>query len=464
MIDKFESTSGWLLFCKKGGGKMLTLPEYVIEIMDKIEEKSYEVFLVGGSVRDLLMGKRVNDYDLTTNARPEEIEEIFKDYKTIDVGKKYGTIILIYKGEEIEITTYRTDSIYKDGRRPESVEFSKSLEEDLERRDFTVNAIAYNPSQGILEYHGGLKDIEDKIIRAVGNPELRFAEDHLRIMRAVRFSGQLNFKIEAATYKACRANRSKLKKISSERIRDEIFKIMLADKPSLAIRKMEELEILEIVLPELIASIGFNQKNPYHEKDIYNHILCVVDKTPKKLHLRLAGLFHDIAKPDCFSLDEEGIGHFYGHDKLSANIARQVLRRWNSPKKLVDKVAILVENHMDQEIELTDRALRRLIYRLGEENILELIDLQKVDKSCSYQRRDIGYLDRRKARIVELLNEDIYEKDKIDINGYDIINLGYPQGKIIGEILDYLMGKLLENPKLNKKETLIDLIEKEFKI
>ncbi len=448
----------------KGGGKMFALPEYIIEIMGKIEKKSFEVFLVGGSVRDLLMDKEVNDYDLTTNARPEEIEEIFKDYKTIDVGKKYGTIVLIYRDEEIEITTYRTDSVYKDGRRPESVEFSEKLEEDLKRRDFTVNAIAYNPKQGIIDYHGGLDDIENKIIRAVGDPELRFAEDHLRIMRAIRFSGQLNFEIEAATYRACRDKRSKLDKISSERIRDEIFKIMLAERPSLAIRKMEELEILEIVLPELIASIGFDQKSPYHERDIYNHILCVVDETPRKLHLRLAGLFHDIAKPDCFSLDQEGVGHFYGHDKLSAELARKILKRWNSPKKMIDKVAILVENHMDQEIELTDRALRRLIYRVGEENILDLIDLQKADKACSYSGRKIGYLDKRKTRIIELLNEDIYEKDKLDINGYDIINLGYPQGRIIGEILDYLMGKLLENPEINKKEKLIELIREEFKI
>lgn len=427
-----------------------------------IEDRGYEVFLVGGSVRDLLMGNIPNDYDLTTNARPEEIEKIFKEYRTIDVGKKYGTIIVLYKDQEVEITTYRKDSAYKDGRRPESVSFSKTLKEDLDRRDFTVNAIAYNPKKGIVDYHGGREDIENKAIRAVGNPELRFREDHLRIMRAIRFSGQLDFQIEEKTYVACKKYKDELGKISWERIRDEIFKILLADKPSISIRIMEELEILELVLVELVDCIDFDQRNPYHEKDVYNHILCVVDEVPKKIELRLAALFHDISKPESFFLDEEGIGRFYGHDKISAKTSRRVLARWNSPRSLIVKVASLVENHMGQEDELTDRALRRLIYRVGEDNILDLIELQKADKRCTYKGRDISSLDSRKERVLELLGEDIYEKNKLDINGYDIIKLGYPQGQIIGQILDYLMDRVLEDPELNKKDFLIDLIEKKF--
>ena len=361
----------------------LDIPEYVKTVIKRLDEKGYEAYIVGGCVRDMLLGRKPKDYDVTTNASPDDIEYIFKDYKTIDIGKKFGTIIINLKEGEVEVTTYRKEGPYIDGRRPEWVSFSSSIEDDLSRRDFTINAIAYNNRKGIIDPFNGQEDISRKIIRTVGDPNQRFSEDYLRILRAVRFSSELDFNIDEDTFGAAKLNSNHITKVAMERIADEFYKILLCPKPSRGIRLMEEMGILEILLPEIMPSIGFDQKNPHHEMNVYDHILCVLDNTPPILEVRLAALFHDIGKPHTMSVDEEGVGHFYGHDKVGADIAKKVLKRFKASNLLIDQVYALVREHMNHHADFKEKGIKRLIRRLGESEIFKLTALQKADIMCS---------------------------------------------------------------------------------
>ncbi|HLR21457.1 MAG TPA: HD domain-containing protein [Tissierellaceae bacterium] len=441
-----------------------TIPEYVNKIIGKLEDHNYKAFIVGGSVRDLILGKEPSDFDITTNAKPDEIEEVFKDYTTILVGKEFGTVAVVQEEDNIEITTYRTEGEYIDGRRPSEVVFTSNLEEDLSRRDLTINAMAYNESIGLIDPFNGRKDLEKKKIKTVGNPRERFREDHLRILRAVRFATQLKFNIDYKTKIACKEMSHLLEKISMERIREELFKILLSEKPSYGIRLMEELDILDIIIPEITDMIGFDQKNPHHDKDVFNHTLCVVDNTPLILGIRLAALFHDIGKPYTLTIDEEGIGHFYGHDKIGADMTKKILRRLKCANKLIYNVTTLIKEHMTHHNNYKDRGLKRLIKRVGKDNIFNLIELQKSDRMCSSKDRNIDFLIERKDRIRKILEDnEVYEKKQLAITGYDIIELGYSQGKIIGDILDYLTEKVIDNPELNNKEELNKIILREYR-
>lgn len=439
------------------------IPEYVENIINKLEEEKYEAYIVGGSVRDLLIGREPSDYDVTTNALPEEIEDIFKEYRTLEIGKQFGTIIVIQEEGTIEVTTFRSDGEYKDGRRPEEVYFSRNLKDDLSRRDFTINAMAYNKKTGLIDPFDGRGYLNNKLIKTVGNPDKRFKEDYLRIIRTIRFATVLEFFIEDDTYKSCKIHGEKLLEISIERVRDEFFKILLAKHPSYGMRLLKDTGILEVILPEMIKTIGFNQHNPYHDKDVFEHTLAVLDNTPPSLHIRLAALFHDIGKPDSFTLDEEGVGHFYGHDKLSANRAKEILTRWKSPNELIHKVTILIEKHMTQHDDFKEKGLKRLIAKVGEEEIFNLLELQKADMMGSKDDYDLSSLIERENKINDIINsKEVYEKKQLAIDGKDVIKLGYKQGKIIGEILDYLLEEVLEDPGLNDKETLIKIIRGNF--
>lgn len=440
------------------------IPEYTNIVLDKLEKAGFEAFVVGGSIRDLLLNKRPSDFDVTTNATPDEVIEIFKDYRTILVGKEFGTVVVVQKEGNIEITTYRTEAEYIDGRRPSKVFFSDDITEDLSRRDFTVNAMAYNKSKGLIDPFNGLRDLKDKKIQSVGNPYDRFNEDHLRILRAIRFAGQLQFQIESDTYKACKEMSHLLKTVSGERIQQELYKIVLSKRPSYGINLMKELGALEIIIPEFKDTFGFNQKTPYHDKDVFSHILCVVDNTSNILVLRLAALFHDIAKPKTFFLDEDNIGHFYGHHKEGEKITKEVLTRLKCSKYIIDTVSNLVREHMIDYNKIKDKGLKRLINRIGEDETFYLLDLKKADRLCSRNPKDIQSVLRKKYTVQRIFIEDeAYDKKQLEINGNDIIELGYKQGKQIGEILDFLMEKVLENPSLNKKEILVELVDKNFK-
>lgn len=442
---------------------ILNIPDYVNRIINKLEKAGYEAYIVGGSVRDLLLGRKPHDYDINTDALPEKIEEIFKEYRTLEVGRNFGTIVVVQDEGNIEVTTFRLDGEYLDGRRPENVYFSKKLKDDLSRRDFTINAMAYNERIGVVDYFDGKGYLKHKLIKTVGNPQDRFNEDYLRVIRAIRFATELEFSIEDETYQACKDYGKYLPHISIERVRDEFFKILLSKYPSYGMRLLKDTGILDIILPEIGKSVGFQQHNPNHNKDVFQHTLAVLDNTSPILHLRLSALFHDIGKPDTFTIDEEGIGHFYGHHKLSADMAREILIRWKSPKDLIHKVSILIENHMTQHDNFKEKGLKRLISRVGEEEIFTLLELQKADAIGSNENYDISGLIEREIKINHIINsKEAYEKKQLAIDGRDVIELGYKQGKKIGEILDYLLEQVLENPELNNKETLIKIVKQRF--
>jgi tRNA nucleotidyltransferase (CCA-adding enzyme) len=444
---------------------IFNIPNYVDRIINKLEEKGYEAYIVGGSVRDLLIGRKPHDYDINTKALPEEIVEVFKEYKTLEIGKKFGTIVVVQNEGIVEVTTFRSDGEYIDGRRPEEVYFSKELKDDLSRRDFTINAMAYNKNMGLIDYFDGRGYLKHKLIKTVGDPQERFKEDYLRVIRAIRFAAELEFFIEDETYKACKDYSQHLSHISIERIREEFFKILLVRHPSYGIRLLKDTGILDVILPEIIKSVGFNQHNSHHNKDVFEHTLAVLDNTSPILHLRLAALFHDIAKPHTFTLDDDGTGHFYGHDKIGANMAREILKRWKAPNDLIDKVYILIDKHMTQHDNFKEKGLKRLIAKVGEEEIFTLLELQKADRISSNGESSIEDLLDRENKIEDILNnEEVYEKKQLAIDGNDVIELGYKQGKLIGKILDYLLEQVLESPELNNKEKLIGIIKDKFEL
>lgn len=440
-------------------------PDYVKKLLDILEEDKFQAFIVGGSVRDTLLGKEPSDYDITTDAIPDQIEKVFKDFRTIEVGKEFGTIVVVQKEGNVEITTYRTEAEYIDGRRPSHISFSSHIEEDLKRRDFTINAMAYSDQSGLIDPFRGREDLKNRIIRTVGDPRERFLEDHLRILRGIRFSTSLGFEIEEETLKACREMGHLLEKISAERIRDELFKILLSKKPSQGIKLLYHTGILKIIIPELIDSVGFNQHNPNHELDVFDHTLCVVDSTPAIIEVRLAGLFHDIGKPSTFSKDEDGVGHFYGHEDLGRSMAREILKSLRAPKHLIETVGILIKEHMTLHNDYSKKGLKRLINRVGKERIDYLLELQRADMKCSSKDRDISVIEKRRQEIKEIIEENQpVEKKQLAIDGSHIVDLGYKQGEIIGQILNYLLEIVLEKPELNEKETLIKIVLDKFEL
>lgn len=442
---------------------MFNIPRYVEKIIEKLESVGYETYIVGGSIRNILLGKEPSDYDIATAALPHTVEEIFFNCKTINIGKKFGTIIICCKEGNVEVTTFRKEGGYIDGRNPEWVSYSKNIIDDLSRRDFTINSMAYNKKTSIIDPYNGREDLKRKLIKTVGDPDKRFSEDYLRILRAIRFSSQLNFSIENKTFYAGKKHASKISNISMERTREELFKILISKTPSKGIRLLEKIGILQVILPELVSTIGFDQKNPHHELDLYNHILCVLDKTPSIIQIRLAALFHDLGKIYTLTVDEKGIGHFYGHDEASVEISEEILKRLKCSNELIEKVNILIGEHMNHHGEFKEKALKRLIRRVGEDEVFNLMALQKADIKCSNKEATVYHIIEREKNIKDVLeHKQAYEINQIDINGSDLITLGFDQGKKIGEILEYLLEKVMEEPELNKKENLKDMALEKF--
>lgn len=426
-------------------------------IIEKLRNNNFEAFLVGGCVRDLLLCKQPSDFDVTTNAHPDEVLNIFKDYKTFALGKKFGTITVLVEDEKIEITTYRSESTYSDNRHPDEVIFSDDLREDLKRRDFTINAMAmYNGE--VFDFYNGQEDLKAKIIRCVGKADERFQEDALRMIRAIRFSTLLYFTIEKTTFDAIVKNAHLIQNVANERIKDELNKILLSEKPSYGIRVFAETGLLKYILPDLEECIDFEQKSSFHDKTVFDHILTVLDNTKPELKQRLAALFHDIAKPKTFSVDEKGQGHFYGHDTEGMKIAQRELKKFGYSNEMINDVLILISEHMKIG-EMTDKALRRKIRRAGKENITALYDLLIADRISTKSGRTAEDLIKEKHRIEELLKEETANEKFLKINGNDLKALGYIEGKEIGNILRELEELVLDDPKLNEKEILIKLIK-----
>lgn len=433
-------------------------------IISELYKNNFEAFIVGGSVRDFLLNKKPKDFDIATNALPQDIINIFE--KTIPTGIKHGTITVLINNESFEITTYRIDGEYKDNRHPKEVIFVSNIEKDLSRRDFTINAMAYNEKEGLIDFFNGKEDLKNKIIKTVGESNKRFKEDALRILRAIRFSCQLDFSIEENTLKAIKENRHLISNISIERIRDEFIKILLSQTPSKGLILLKNCNLLNLIIPELEVTIGFDQRTPYHNKDVFNHTLQVLDNVPSNLILRLAALFHDIGKPHCFFLDENNIGHFYGHNKKSEEITKFILKRLKFDNETINKVCILIKEHMNVLVNPKDSTLKKMINRVGENLIFDLFTLQKEDiKATAPPFLYLEKVDYMEAKCIEILNSKAPISTKhLNLNGNDLINyLNIKPGKIIGEILDILLDKVLDNPQLNNKEILLNLSKKILK-
>ncbi|MDR2049360.1 MAG: HD domain-containing protein, partial [Treponema sp.] len=412
-----------------------------------------EVYLVGGAVRDLLLGREAVDWDLATNARPEEVVGLFR--KVIPTGIKHGTVTIRYKGRSVETTTFRTESGYSDGRRPDRISYTAAIEEDLSRRDFTMNAAAVRLPEGSLtDPFGGRDDIKRRIIRCVGNPAERFAEDGLRPLRALRFASQLGFDLDEATHGAIHGALPTTAKVASERIRDEFDKIIASANPLRAFRLMEETELLHLLLPELAACRNVEQKG-YHRFDVLDHSFLACEYAAKKgfpKEVRLAALFHDIGKPAVKRSGENGIWTFYNHERESGKRAFEIMDRFRYPNAVIEKVLRLIRGHMfHYEDNWTNAAVRRFIIRTGEDLIPELMQLRLADTAgTSGTEPDPAALLPFTRRIEEVLarNEALSLKD-LAINGRDLLASGVAPGKHVGIILNELLEAVVEDPELN---------------
>ncbi|MFT9496215.1 CCA tRNA nucleotidyltransferase [Anaerosolibacter sp.] len=441
----------------------IEIPGKLEQIIGILENHGFEAYLVGGCVRDSLLGKAPMDWDACTSAKPERVIATLEDngYRVVPTGLQHGTVTVIVQGESYEITTFRVDGDYEDHRRPTQVVYTTDIVQDLGRRDFTMNAMAYNHQRGLIDPYGGRIDLHHKIIKCVGSPGTRFQEDALRMLRAIRFCAQLNFALEKETSEEILKNGKLLEKISQERIRDELNKILLTSTPSKGICHLIEKGLMTYIIPELLVCIGFEQHNPHHDKDVFRHILEVLDHTERDLYLRLAALLHDIGKPQTFTLDEKGVGHFYGHQLKGMEMTSHILKRLKYDNKAIDIVQMLVREHMSRLQHVKPKAVKRLIQRVGIENIDRFFKLQLADK------RGADCDDRQIVRVWEEAKKIIREKQPLfvkdlAIDGTDLIAIGIPQGKRIGGVLNTLLEKVLEEPDLNHREILLRMVEQDF--
>ncbi len=441
----------------------IKLPEQVNRALELLHDSGFEAYAVGGCVRDIIMGRSPGDFDITTSALPGETKRVFAGFKIIETGIKHGTISVVIDGESLEITTYRVDGAYSDGRHPDVVSFSKNLAEDLKRRDFTINAMAFNHEEGLIDLFDGIGDIQRKVIKCVGNADRRFEEDSLRILRALRFASVLGFEIEDNTLKAAFKNRSRLRLVSAERIGEELLKLVAG----MDVRRVltENIEILGEIIPELLPMRGFEQKNPHHIYDVLEHTAAAVEATPADVTLRLAALFHDIGKPLSFSLDENGTGHFYGHAEKSAGMTDDIMRRLRFGNDIRNNVVMLVRFH-DRQIELEERAVKRVLNKLGEAGFSQLLELKTADNMAqapeySFRREHYSHLKEIYEKIIG--EKSCFSVKDLEIDGNDVMEAGIKQGPEVGRILDRLLDDVIEGRISNEREELVAEIEKTVK-
>ena len=429
----------------------------LIEILNK---NNFDAYIIGGCVRDYILGIEPHDIDICTNAEPNTIVSILEDnnihYTT--VGIKYGTVVAHMNGEEYEITTFRSDGQYSDNRKPDSVQFEADLINDVLRRDFTINAIAYNPvTEEITDYTDGCVDIRNKILRCIGDPNKRFKEDALRILRALRFSIKFGFKIEDKTSDAIHANKNLLNNISKERITNEIEKILTCGKPIHSIF-IEYSDVIGVIIPEIVPCINFKQNNKYHKHDVYEHMLYVTDLCKTiDFDIKMAALLHDIGKPNAYSVDEQGYGHFYGHPEICAEIASEVLKnRFRLTSKQYNEIVTLIKYH-DLEVSDTDKSVRRALVKLGKETLQKWFILKQADIDDHIHLKDKEWfvdIDKLRDRAKAINDkENCFKISDLQINGKDIMRItGLKPGKRIGEILNQLFNEVI-NGDLNNTNT-----------
>ncbi|MCL2248541.1 MAG: CCA tRNA nucleotidyltransferase [Oscillospiraceae bacterium] len=441
----------------------INLPNKVKYIIKTLEASGFKAYAVGGCIRDSVMGKKPKDWDICTSALPEKTMEIFKSETVIPTGLHHGTVSLLLSGKLYEITTFRTDGVYSDNRRPDTVSFVTDLKADLSRRDFTINALAYNPSEGLIDPFSGIKDIERKMIRCVGDADKRFTEDALRIMRALRFSSKLSFEIEPITQEAIKRNRKLLQNIAVERIAVELDGLLIGGNVAEILTGYSE--VLEVLIPEITPMIGFEQNNSYHHLDVWKHTVKAVESVPPDRILRLTMLFHDIAKPQCYS-ETNGGGHFYGHPKVSSEMARKILRRLKYDTRTIKTVTELIYYH-DTDIALSEKSVKRWLRKLGEKNLRMLCSAKRADALAKSKERlnsqieEIETIEKLIDKII--VEESCFSLKDLAITGKDLIDHGIPEGGLIGEVLNELLEMVIDEKSENTREELLKNVTKLLK-
>jgi len=434
------------------------LPQEVQYCITSLEAAGFIAFAVGGCVRDSLLGLTPSDYDLCTDARPEEISRVFASHQLLHHGEKHGTVGVVLGDQVFEITTFRTEGRYEDARHPGWVAFVKNIEDDLARRDFTINAMAYNPGQGLVDPFGGQQDLYNKILRTVGNPEARFREDALRILRGARFSARFHLAPEAATMEAMVRLAPLMDNLARERVFEELCKLLLS-------ATAEDLQgfasLLTQVIPELRPAVGFQQHSPHHRYDVFTHTAHVVEAVPRQLGLRWAALLHDVGKPASFTQDETGRGHFKGHAKVSEALADGILLRLKAPTALRQQVTELIGQHMTK-LEPDKKLLRRRLGKLGQERLQQLLLLQEADMGSkgTGKSEDMAQFAVLRSMIREILAEDAcFSIKDLAVSGWDLQQIGIAPGPDMGRCLSWLLGQVQDEVLPNDRDVLLRTVK-----
>lgn len=433
----------------------MKLPQYVEEVIERLRLAGFEACVVGGCVRDSLLGRTPTDYDVASSARPEQLKAVFSADRVLETGLRHGTLTVLADRKPVEITTYRVDGAYRDHRHPEGVFFTDDLIRDLSRRDFTVNAMAYIPGKGIVDPFGGQRDLAEKRIRCVADAERRFQEDALRILRALRFSSVLGFEIEEKTADAAKKYKELLGFVSAERVSAELVRLLCGKNVRSVLCGYTD--ILGVVIPEILPMKGFDQRSPYHHLDVLEHCAAAAEAIAAEPVLRLAALFHDIGKPDCFSLDETGTGHFYGHAARSAEMTQTILNRLKLDRKTAQSVVTLVKEH-DLPLEEQQQALKRVLRRLGSDTFFALLQLMRADNAAQppqFAGRQLHY-DRLEQMAGEICRQEAcFSLKDLAVDGNDLIRMGMKPGKQIGLALEKMLDAVISEKTVNEKEAIL---------
>lgn len=444
----------------------INIPPNANELIHTLESHGHSAYVVGGCVRDSILGRIPNDWDICTSATPDEMLEIFKDQRVIETGLQHGTITVVMGAESFEVTTYRIDGIYSDNRRPDNVTFTNDLVEDLRRRDFTINAMAYNDAEGLIDPFNGVNDLMYQKISCVGCAKDRFEEDALRILRAIRFAAQLEFDIMPETDWQIHQQYHKLKNISVERINSEFCKIVVSE--SFCVELLLYQDVFSLFIPELADMIGFNQHNPYHDYDVFTHTIHALENcNSTDLTTRLAVFFHDFGKPHCYQDDENGVRHFKGHGRVSCDIVDEIMHRLRFDNQTRNNVSELVYYH-DATFEVGTKYVKRWLNKIGLEQYKRLLEVRKADIRGQKFQCDESRIDKvntiEKLLDVVLQDNECFTMKELAVNGNDLMNIGYRPGKALGDALQALLQKVIDGELPNEKDELLDfahLINKE---
>ena len=433
----------------------MDMPKNVDIAINLLQSAGFEAYAVGGCVRDSLLGKTPNDWDITTSAKPEDMKSVFADFHCIDTGIKHGTVTVVIDGEPLEITTFRLDGEYEDNRHPKSVTFTSNLGADLGRRDFTVNAMAYSKKTGTVDLFGGQNDLKNKIIRCVGDPDRRFNEDALRILRALRFASALDFEIEEKTAQSLLKNRALLGNISEERIAKELLKLVCGKGAKRILTDFAP--VLFEILPELQPMYKNSHDNPHHCYDIYEHTLIAVESIDPEPTLRFAMLLHDCGKPAVKKFDENGVAHFYGHQRISAEISAQILARLKVSNKFRDEILFFVSNHDRWELYENTEKMPRYLSKFGLDGVLNLLKVMRADvlaQSPEYRYRLDQIADAEETAKNLAAQKPCLSLSELQINGRTLMDIGIPQGRKLGAVLAQLLDEVIDGVTKNTQEAL----------